>query len=123
MSILEIRRVIKAMTHAPRSLRLISMLAAAALGTMVPMTPGLAQGASSPGGAYPGTPTVQQRNQLLDTGDGQVHVQLVIGTWSSPQSSPSRRTALTPVHLSLIHISEPTRQAEISYAVFCLKKK
>src|SRR5665213_4179527 len=26
-------------------------------------------------------------------------------------------------HLSLIHISEPTRQAEISYAVFCLKKK
>src|SRR5678809_1518561 len=24
-------------------------------------------------------------------------------------------------HLSLIHISEPTRQAEISYAVFCLK--
>ena len=34
-----------------------------------------------------------------------------------------------PVHLdeeyalSLIHISEPTRQAEISYAVFCLKKK
>src|SRR5678810_170204 len=27
------------------------------------------------------------------------------------------------VTLSLIHISEPTRQAEISYAVFCLKKK
>ena len=27
------------------------------------------------------------------------------------------------VLLSLIHISEPTRQAEISYAVFCLKKK
>ncbi len=25
-------------------------------------------------------------------------------------------------HLSHIHISEPTRQAEISYAVFCLKK-
>src|SRR5678810_1114992 len=25
------------------------------------------------------------------------------------------------VYLSLIHISEPTRQAEISYAVFCLK--
>src|SRR5665213_3029563 len=24
---------------------------------------------------------------------------------------------------SVIHISEPTRQAEISYAVFCLKKK
>ena len=26
-------------------------------------------------------------------------------------------------YLSLIHIPEPTRQAEISYAVFCLKKK
>ncbi|WP_460379466.1 hypothetical protein, partial [Staphylococcus aureus] len=25
-------------------------------------------------------------------------------------------------HLSLIHISEPTRHAQISYAVFCLKK-
>src|SRR5665213_1786068 len=34
-------------------------------------------------------------------------------------------TAATIAHqyLSLIHISEPTRQAEISYAVFCLKKK
>ena len=29
----------------------------------------------------------------------------------------------TTLVLSLIHISEPTRQAEISYAVFCLKKK
>src|SRR5678810_238098 len=29
----------------------------------------------------------------------------------------------TLLDLSLIHISEPTRQAEISYAVFCLKKK
>eukprot|EP00828_Plagiopyla_frontata_P028326 TRINITY_DN3667_c0_g1_i10.p1 TRINITY_DN3667_c0_g1~~TRINITY_DN3667_c0_g1_i10.p1 ORF type:complete len:215 (-),score=48.11 TRINITY_DN3667_c0_g1_i10:20-664(-) len=29
----------------------------------------------------------------------------------------------TVLALSLIHISEPTRQAEISYAVFCLKKK
>src|SRR5678810_155690 len=29
---------------------------------------------------------------------------------------------LTVEGLSLIHISEPTRQAEISYAVFCLKK-
>ena len=27
------------------------------------------------------------------------------------------------MNLSLIHISEPTRQAENSYAVFCLKKK
>src|SRR5674476_1262439 len=32
-------------------------------------------------------------------------------------------TAGSVKNLSLIHISEPTRQAEISYAVFCLKKK
>ena len=32
-------------------------------------------------------------------------------------------TSLSGIVLSLIHISEPTRQAEISYAVFCLKKK
>src|SRR5665647_3868021 len=29
----------------------------------------------------------------------------------------------TPITLSLIHISEPTRRTPISYAVFCLKKK
>ncbi len=29
----------------------------------------------------------------------------------------------TPVVLSLIHISEPTRQEASSYAVFCLKQK
>src|SRR5450756_2860996 len=31
-------------------------------------------------------------------------------------------TALQRAHLSLIHISEPTRLGMISYAVFCLKK-
>jgi len=31
--------------------------------------------------------------------------------------------SLLSYFLSLINISEPTRQAEISYAVFCLKKK
>src|SRR5678809_1730293 len=36
---------------------------------------------------------------------------------AAPGSKTPRRM------LSLIHISEPTRQAEISYAVFCLKKK
>src|SRR5665213_4123396 len=33
-----------------------------------------------------------------------------------------RLKLLQLLQLSLIHISEPTRQAEISYAVFCLKK-
>src|SRR5450756_593947 len=31
--------------------------------------------------------------------------------------------AIGPHHLSLIHISEPTRLGMISYAVFCLKNK
>src|SRR5678809_950862 len=33
-----------------------------------------------------------------------------------------KRARFAVLRLSLIHISEPTRQAEISYAVFCLKK-
>src|SRR5678810_1379029 len=40
-------------------------------------------------------------------------VQIYGGAWRN----------VAPGELSLIHISEPTRQAEISYAVFCLKKK
>ena len=41
------------------------------------------------------------------------------------ETAPQRDSSLNSVviDLSLIHISEPTRQAEISYAVFCLKKK
>src|SRR5660398_317374 len=50
---------------------------------------------------------------------------------SSPRPSLSRRKIrrrisvpiLQGPHLSLIHISEPTRLRRISYAVFCLKKK
>src|SRR5678816_62406 len=37
-------------------------------------------------------------------------------------SGPTQRVR-APLHLSLIHISEPTRLLSISYAVFCLKKK
>ena len=36
---------------------------------------------------------------------------------------PGRRQLAPALTLSLIHISEPKRQAENSYAVFCLKKK
>ena len=43
-------------------------------------------------------------------------VELVFG-------SGTRHEIKSYIELSLIHISEPTRQAEISYAVFCLKKK
>ena len=46
---------------------------------------------------------------------------------ASPICMPNRATLMTgrmpSVHLSLIHISEPTRRRGISYAVFCLKKK
>src|SRR5450759_360901 len=34
-----------------------------------------------------------------------------------------QNSAANLAHLSLIHISEPTRLGMISYAVFCLKKK
>ena len=37
--------------------------------------------------------------------------------------SALKKRLILELNLSLIHISEPTRQAEISYAVFCLKKK
>ncbi|WP_460379503.1 hypothetical protein, partial [Staphylococcus aureus] len=41
-----------------------------------------------------------------------------------PSFSPAESDMLddTLCELSLIHISEPTRHAQISYAVFCLKK-
>eukprot|EP00658_Telonema_sp_P-2_P072164 TRINITY_DN61348_c0_g1_i1.p1 TRINITY_DN61348_c0_g1~~TRINITY_DN61348_c0_g1_i1.p1 ORF type:complete len:103 (-),score=23.58 TRINITY_DN61348_c0_g1_i1:71-379(-) len=43
-----------------------------------------------------------------------------------PARDPSvlqQRLEREGLHLSLIHISEPTRLLSISYAVFCLKKK
>ena len=40
--------------------------------------------------------------------------------WESGQKG---FTSMYRMHLSLIHISEPTRLGMISYAVFCLKKK
>src|SRR5674476_1619140 len=42
---------------------------------------------------------------------------------SQPRTDTRNRSHERDLILSLIHISEPTRQAEISYAVFCLKKK
>src|SRR5450756_1808426 len=38
-------------------------------------------------------------------------------------SQPDKMVLRCRYHLSLIHISEPTRLGMISYAVFCLKKK
>ena len=42
---------------------------------------------------------------------------------NSGQAQAALQEALADPHLSLIHISEPTRRTPISYAVFCLKKK
>ena len=42
---------------------------------------------------------------------------------ASGKSSPEELVGVRDGILSLIHISEPTRQEAISYAVFCLKKK
>src|SRR5665213_4502044 len=39
------------------------------------------------------------------------------------ESGSTATRNMLEIALSLIHISEPTRQAEISYAVFCLQKK
>ena len=41
---------------------------------------------------------------------------------SSGSFTPSMPLISFGMHLSLIHISEPTRLRRISYAVFCLKK-
>src|SRR5680860_1830647 len=45
------------------------------------------------------------------------------GSWPEATRRPDPHPKDRVVHLSLIHISEPTRRTPISYAVFCLKKK
>src|SRR5678810_14350 len=74
--------------------------------------------------------TCQDPRPPLTEGQASVrsHHALVSGRrYSHDASVKVHRSPSTPVPtpglLSLIHISEPTRQAEISYAVFCLKKK
>ena len=52
----------------------------------------------------------------MDEDEMDVYIKLIGGT-------KVKYEVLKVLALSLIHISEPTRQAEISYAVFCLKKK
>ena len=60
----------------------------------------------------------------LDVPRGVHHVLVRQDLHPTPQlSHEAPLTLVLLAHLPLIHISEPTRQAEISYAVFCLKKK
>src|SRR5674476_316153 len=65
----------------------------------------------------------QQRRQRRDGGD--LHIIAVPDREREPVSLEGITGVglHADIGLSLIHISEPTRQAEISYAVFCLKKK
>src|SRR5664279_4105135 len=46
-----------------------------------------------------------------------------LGATTAALRPPSQVVRSSIQHLSLIHISEPTRRTPISYAVFCLKKK
>src|SRR5678815_5875675 len=48
---------------------------------------------------------------------------IAAGSRSVGSTGGHNRPCCTVHHLSLIHISEPTRLLSISYAVFCLKKK
>src|SRR5665213_3753771 len=69
-------------------------------------------------------PTVHPRAHLvvrLKGGQEDVGTHTVSLHWVNPQGT-ELWSSNGELNLSLIHISEPTRQAEISYAVFCLKK-
>eukprot|EP00658_Telonema_sp_P-2_P068543 TRINITY_DN5747_c0_g1_i2.p1 TRINITY_DN5747_c0_g1~~TRINITY_DN5747_c0_g1_i2.p1 ORF type:complete len:148 (+),score=43.21 TRINITY_DN5747_c0_g1_i2:428-871(+) len=52
-----------------------------------------------------------------------VSMRLIRSPASSDLCKPAPCELAPQWHLSLIHISEPTRLLSISYAVFCLKKK
>src|SRR5665213_3887264 len=68
-----------------------------------------------------GSARVQAKNWRIMSFGG-LGLALCFGGALAWQSVQSRVTPYVVQVLSLIHISEPTRQAEISYAVFCLKK-
>ena len=61
-----------------KTLRRVGIFAvAAALAATGCLSASYAQEPAGRGGSYPGVPTPQQRNQYLENGDGEVHVQLV----------------------------------------------
>ena len=61
--------------------------------------------------------------QLADHSITRKYEALVFDNLKQDEGTVEAPIGRDPKNLSLIHISEPTRQAEISYAVFCLKKK
>ena len=58
-------------------------------------------------------------NRLEEHQEGQI----VVDGNELSENTKNIEQIRSEVGLSLIHISEPTRQEAISYAVFCLKKK
>ena len=63
------------------------------------------------------------KNCYMSVNDDAVALKGGKGPWADKDPNNGSNTNIIIEDLSLIHISEPTRQAEISYAVFCLKKK
>src|SRR5674476_1306106 len=65
---------------------------------------------------------VRQRvREILNHGADLIKI-IATGAVLAPGTKPGVQEFSEEEILSLIHISEPTRQAEIPYAVFCLKK-
>ena len=70
------------------------------------------------------------KQQIIDSGLDAYYVNHGLGVYPSSAAGvpfsalalQSKGDPITDLYLSLIHISEPTRPSEISYAVFCLKK-
>ena len=62
-------------------------------------------------------------NSELGFGDNNWQKFAELGWLGISTSEDSGGFGGSAIELSLIHISEPTRHAQISYAVFCLKKK
>src|SRR5665213_3694816 len=67
-------------------------------------------------------PTIVGR-PYITIGAGSAEAKSIVSDRRVIRQPPASQITGRIRNLSLIHISEPTRQAEISYAVFCLKKK
>eukprot|EP00658_Telonema_sp_P-2_P058407 TRINITY_DN46887_c0_g1_i1.p1 TRINITY_DN46887_c0_g1~~TRINITY_DN46887_c0_g1_i1.p1 ORF type:complete len:151 (+),score=29.16 TRINITY_DN46887_c0_g1_i1:116-568(+) len=64
--------------------------------------------------------SVRTRTRILDAKANSTTYNVITGEDRPRVAVPAKPS---PLYLSLIHISEPTRLLSISYAVFCLKKK
>eukprot|EP00658_Telonema_sp_P-2_P026565 TRINITY_DN20740_c0_g1_i1.p1 TRINITY_DN20740_c0_g1~~TRINITY_DN20740_c0_g1_i1.p1 ORF type:complete len:175 (-),score=28.77 TRINITY_DN20740_c0_g1_i1:80-604(-) len=74
-------------------------------------------------GSYAGCGVVAEGDACVLNGGNIIAYNRQHGISIGRSSSLAIRGNTNKIHLSLIHISEPTRLLSISYAVFCLKKK